>query len=117
MKVGRMKTLAYMNNYCVLLNIKANFEKQQYALKLNIIGEGTVLEEIVITGKFNDYNSGTVLKSAAIFEEIKVIVDWSRKITSEDNPVQVMIESAKEISVNFKLIDLDRDGIADLNDF
>lgn len=76
-----------MNNYCVPLNIKANFEMQQYALKINVIAEGTVLKEIVITGKFNNYNSGTVLKLAAIFEEIRVIVDQSGTITSEDNPI------------------------------
>ena len=47
-------------------NIIAQFQKRKYNLKINILGEGTVSEEIISSSKNSDYESGTILRLTAI---------------------------------------------------
>jgi len=59
------------------LTITANFEKRKYPLTINKVGEGTVTEEIVNTGKSTDYDSGTVVKLTAVPSDGYALMRWN----------------------------------------
>ena len=82
-------------------NIKAKFVKRKYPLTINIEGQGTVTEEIVNTGRTTDYDSGTTIKLTAQASEEWVFTGWSGDVTSTSNPIQININSAKNIDATF----------------
>ena len=43
-------------------NIVAEFVKRKYSLTINTLGEGTVSEQLISSGKSSDYSSGSVVK-------------------------------------------------------
>jgi hypothetical protein len=91
-----------MNNN---VTITANFKKKTYALSVDIVGQGIVTEEIVNQGKTStDYNSGTTVKLTAEPSEEWVFASWSGALQSIDNPVELTLTEAKEITAHFEII-------------
>ena len=81
------------------LNLTATFVKKQYDVTTNIIGKGTIKEEVLVQG--GKYNSGTQLRLTAIPQEGWVFTSWSGAVNSEDNPIVVDVNAAKDIRVTF----------------
>jgi hypothetical protein len=82
--------------------ITANFEKKKYPLKVNIEGEGEVLQEIVKAGKTTDYSSGTMVKLTAVPAEGWGFVGWYGAIVSSESIIQITVNESKQLSAVFK---------------
>ena len=87
------------------LSLTANFVKKKYALTVNIEGEGTVQEEVIVQGSTSttEYNSGTSVRLTATPSDEWVFSGWSGSVESTDNPIEVSVDEAKEITATFKL--------------
>ena len=72
-------------------NIVAQFQKRKYELKINIIGEGTVSEEIISSSKTSDYESGSVVRLTAIPSSGYYFVGWANDISGDSNSVEINI--------------------------
>ena len=83
-------------------NIVAQFQKRKYELKINIIGEGTVSEEIISSSKTSDYESGSVVRLTAIPSSGYYFVGWTKDISGDSNPVEINIDRAKTITAKFE---------------
>lgn len=91
------------------LSLTANFIKRKYALTLHIEGEGAVQEEILVQGSVstNEYNSGTKIKLVAIPNQGWMFLGWSGDVESTENPIEVDLTEAKDITATFKIIEYD----------
>ena len=83
-------------------NIIAQFQKRKYNLKINILGEGTVSEEIISSSKNSDYESGTILRLTAIPSSGYYFTGWSNDLSGDTNPVEININRAKTITAKFQ---------------
>lgn len=83
------------------LNLTANFIKKKYSLTLNVDGEGTVSEEILVQGSVGEYNSGTKIRLTAIPSEGWEFGGWGGSIQSNINPIEIDINQAMSIDVVF----------------
>ncbi|MDP4885310.1 MAG: InlB B-repeat-containing protein, partial [Flavobacteriaceae bacterium] len=95
-------------------NIKAKFVKRKYPLTVNFIGQGTVTEEIVNTGRTTDYDSGTTIKLTAQASDGWEFIGWSGALSGVANPQQLLIGGSKEVTVEFKRLNpiyVDENGV------
>ena len=83
-------------------NIVAQFQKRKYNLKINIVGEGTVSEEIISSSKSSDYESGALVRLTAIPSSGYYFTGWSNDINVDTNPVEINIDRAKTITAKFE---------------
>jgi uncharacterized repeat protein (TIGR02543 family) len=81
--------------------VKAVFVKKQYALTIEIEGEGTVAEKVIKAGVATDYNSGTVVELTATPSAEWLFVEWTGDLTGTDNPKQITIDKAKTVKAVF----------------
>ncbi|MBN09012.1 MAG: hypothetical protein CMC79_01375, partial [Flavobacteriaceae bacterium] len=84
--------------------ITANFQKKKYALLVSTSGKGTVIEELISSGRGNTYNSGSVVKLTATPQEGYSFSGWTGDLVSSENPVEIDINSPKQITANFEQI-------------
>jgi len=83
--------------------VTAVFVKKQYALTIEIEGEGSVTEKVIKAGAArNDYNSGTIVELTAVPTGDWEFVEWTGDITSTENPVQITIDGPKTVKAKFK---------------
>ena len=82
-------------------SVTAVFVKKQYALTIEIEGEGTVSEKVIKAGLATDYNSGTIVELTAVPADGWEFVEWFGDITSTENPVQITISEAKTVKAKF----------------
>jgi len=82
-------------------NVTAVFIKKQYALTTNVEGEGTVSEKVIKAGVANDYNSGTIVELTANPSAEWVFSEWKGDLTGTDNPKQITIDEAKNVTAVF----------------
>jgi uncharacterized repeat protein (TIGR02543 family) len=81
-------------------NLKANFVKKQYPLAIIIEGEGAVSEEIVTSGRIEDYDEGTVVKLTATPIEGWKFERW-KELEVDTNPLEVTITEAITLTAEF----------------
>jgi surface protein len=81
--------------------VTAVFVKKQYALTVEIEGEGTVAEKVIKAGAATDYNSGTVVELTATPKEEWVFKEWKGDLTGTDNPKEITIDKAKTVTAVF----------------
>ena len=87
------------------IDINANFAKKKYELTIDISGMGTVKEEIIKTEKTTkEYESGSTIKLTAEPSEGWIFKGWSGTIKSTENPIEIMIEEAKQITATFEIV-------------
>ena len=82
--------------------ISASFDKKKYALTISKVGEGSVTEELISSGRSTDYNSGSNVKLTAIPESGWGFLSWTGDFVGTDNPIEVNISEAKSITANFE---------------
>ena len=82
--------------------ITAKFEKLSYSLEVKIEGEGTVSEEIVVTGKSTDYLYGTTVRLTPTAAEGWDFIKWKEDYTGEENPMEITISGPTNITANFE---------------
>ena len=82
-------------------SITAVFVKKQYALTIEIEGEGTVGEKIIKAGATTDYNGGTVLELTATPKDGWEFKEWTGDLTGTENPKQITIDKAKTVKAVF----------------
>jgi len=84
-------------------NVTATFEKLSYELRIQTVGEGTVTEEIISTGKSTDYLYGTTVRLTATPEEGSDFYGWEdEEVLSTDNPFDITISEPKFIKAFFE---------------
>lgn len=80
--------------------ITAVFSRVEYPLTINVVGNGTVEEEI-ITSKVTDYESGTEVQLTAIPEDEYLFSDWTGDIEGNENPATITIDGPKTVTATF----------------
>ena len=80
--------------------ITALFSRIEYPLTVNIVGNGTVDEE-VIASKVTDYESGTEVQLTAIPDEEYLFSDWTGDVESDENPATITIDEPKTVTATF----------------
>src|SRR5690625_3987714 len=83
--------------------VTAVFERITYPLTIEIIGEGTVEEEI-LPGKTTDYEIGTVVQLTAEAESGWEFSEWKGDLSGSDNPARVVIDGETEVTAMFERI-------------
>ena len=82
------------------VNLTAYFVKKQYEFTVNVQGEGTVKQEVVIQG--SKINSGSQVKLTALPATGWYFDSWTGNATGNTNPLTVDIDGSKTITAVFK---------------
>lgn len=95
------------------MSLNAVFQKVNYALSIEIIGQGTVNEEIVAAKSSTDYPSGTKVKLTAVPDEEWTFLKWTGAYTGNENPIELTITEAIELSAYFEPENLEKTYVPD----
>ena len=97
-------------------SITAQFSRIKYLLEVDIIGEGSVSQEVISAGKPpTEYNSGAVVRLESIPSDGWLFHTWSGASTDTGNIIDVTIDGTKTVTASFEeiiAIVLDPDGIS-----
>ena len=94
--------------------ISASFDKKKYTLTISKVGEGSVTEQLISSGRSTDYDSGSTVKLTAIPDSGWSFLNWTGDFDGTDNPIEVNISEAKSITANFEQLNaiyLDDNGV------
>lgn len=80
--------------------VTAVFSRVEYPLTINIVGEGSVTEEVV-QAKTTDYPFETVVELTAVPDSSWAFIEWEGDIEGTDNPVEITIDEPKTVTVIF----------------
>ena len=97
-------------------SITAQFSKIKYLLGVDVIGEGSVSQEVISTGKTpTEYNSGAVVRLESIPSDGWLFHTWSGASTDTGNIIDITIDGTKTVTASFEeiiAIVLDPNGIS-----
>ncbi|MEL4456522.1 InlB B-repeat-containing protein [Lutimonas vermicola] len=85
--------------------ITAVFEKVQYTLNIEIVGEGSVEQKVIQAKTSTDYDSGTIVELTAVPEEEWVFVGWSGDHQGTSNPLTIEMNEAMSLTATFKKVE------------
>ena len=96
-------------------SITAQFSRIKYLLGVDIIGEGSVSQEVISTGKTpTEYNSGAVVRLESIPSDGWLFHTWSGASTDTTNIIDITVDGTKTVTASFEeiiAIVLDPNGI------
>lgn len=95
------------------MNLTAVFQKVNYALTIEIFGQGTVKEEIIAAKYSTDYPSGTTVKLTAVPDEEWSFLKWTGAYAGNENPIELTITEALELSAYFEPENLEKTYVPD----
>lgn len=84
------------------VNIIAEFQRKDYPLTTEIVGNGEV-QEVVIPQRTTEYSFETVVELTPIADEGWEFVEWSGDLTGSQVPSTIRIEGEKSVTARFKL--------------
>ena len=82
-------------------SITASFAKKKYALTVDVIGQGTVNEQVISAGKSTDYNSGSLVRLTAVAAAGWQFVSWSGISDSTDPIIEILVTGPKAATATF----------------
>ena len=82
--------------------ITAVFEKKNYSLSIDILGEGLVTEEVVLAKSASGYPSGCILELKAEPLEGWYFVGWSGDCQGTENPLQLCMNKPMNLVAKFE---------------
>ena len=83
--------------------ISASFVKVTYTLSTSTEGEGSITETLVSSGRFTDYNSGSVVRLTAVPSNGWIFIGWTGDYVGEDNPIDIDVSESISISASFEI--------------
>ncbi|MCG2587985.1 InlB B-repeat-containing protein [Rhodohalobacter sulfatireducens] len=84
-------------------SLSALFEKKEYALTVNIEGEGTV-EERLVNAKSTDYPAESVVELTAVPAGGWEFTGWDESLSGQENPETVTINSPVSVTAMFEKV-------------
>lgn len=84
--------------------VTAIFERKQYSLTVEVIGDGSVEEEIVEAATKTDYGHGTVVELTAQPDDKRAFAHWEEDLEGEENPATLTIEDEKQVTAVFEWV-------------
>ena len=96
-------------------SITAQFSRTKYLLGVDVIGEGSVSQEVISAAKPpTEYNSGTVVRLESIPSDGWLFHTWSGASTDTGNIIDLTVDGTKTVTASFEqiiAIILNPDGI------
>ena len=84
-------------------NVTATFEKLSYELRIQVLGEGSVSEQIINTGKSTDYLYDTTVRLTATSEEGSDFIEWEDEgALTDENPFDITVTEPTFIKAIFE---------------
>ncbi|MFW5986015.1 MAG: S8 family serine peptidase [Halanaerobiales bacterium] len=83
-------------------NVEAVFSRQQYNLDIEIVGEGSVSQELKTAATGEEFEHGEVVILTPRDEKGWVFSHWEGDLTGDDNPAEITIENDMNITAVFK---------------
>jgi len=93
-------------------SVTAVFERIEYALTINVEGEGDVIEEI-IQAKSTDYPYGTTVELTAEPDDGWRFAGWEGDLTGDENPAEIVIEEEKSVTAQFEEVESELNILTD----
>lgn len=85
------------------LTITATFSRTKYLFGVNVVGEGTVTQEIINEAKTEEeFNSGTVLRLNASPENGWLFYDWTGASTETTQQIDITLNESKSVTATFE---------------
>ena len=81
--------------------ITARFTRIEHPVTFSIEGEGSVSSEEGILGTTENFTEGSTVTLTALPEEGWVFSSWGGNIVSDENPIELLVDGPKEITVTF----------------
>ena len=81
--------------------LTAVFVKSLYALTIDVVGEGTVLETLISTADKTYYESGSRVELTAQPDEHWAFAGWSGAVSSTENPIDIEMTGAHTVTATF----------------
>lgn len=82
--------------------VTAKFERKNYPLTINIVGEGTVTET-VLPQRTTQYPFETIVELTPVPLEGWEFVEWSGDLSGNENPQLIVVDGDKSVTVTFQL--------------
>ena len=91
------------------------FEQITHPLTVEIVGQGSVKEEVVGAKSTNDYPTGTTVQLTAIPDDIWEFTRWEGDYEGTENPIEIKMNEPKSVTAVFNLPDLEKTYVPDDN--
>ena len=84
-------------------DITATFSRNQYALTVGVVGQGSVDQELVSSAKSKtDYDSGSTVRLTATPSSGSIFNSWSGSSTETTNQIDITINGTKSVIATFE---------------
>ncbi len=93
----------------------AIFEQRTYPLTVEILGQGSVKEEVVAAKSTTEYPTGTNIRLTAIPDRNWKFTRWEGDYEGSENPIEIEMNEPKSVTAVFNELDLEKTYVPDDN--